>query len=345
MSGQFLQSCASDALASLLRPIYGGSGCIVCLHRVIPEDERSSFAENRALEIAPETLRKILEWTRERGLDPIALDAVPERLARPRRRKFVAFTLDDGYRDNLTRALPVFREFDVPFTVNVTTGFVAGTEGPWWYALEGLLVARDPLSFRWKGEAHEFRCRDQACREKVFNELAKMIRGTGWQERGELLETLFSGTDAATTGFAKSLMLSWSELRTLAADRIVTIGAHTVGHHTLNRLSDAEAQAEMAESKRDLETRLGREVRHLAFPFGGRNAVGGREFALAEKCGFVTATTTRSGNLFHAHSRHLHCLPRIGVSGNYYPATTRLRKVESGMITAVAQRGRRVVTE
>ncbi len=345
MYPRFWRSIATTALSAMLRPWYAGRGCIICLHRVVLDEEISAFAENRALEITRTTLREILLWVQQRGLDPIALDAVPERLARPHRRKFVAFTFDDGYRDNLIHALPIFREFEIPFALNITTGFIFGSSAPWWYALENLLVARERFSFRWTGRTFDFRCSDQTSRDETFRAIAELIRAAGINEQRDLIEVLFPSETPELLGFAKSLMLSWRELRDLAGDRLVTIGAHGVAHHTLNRLSDADAWNEMALAKSQLEAQLGQEVRHLAFPFGGSNSVGRREFELAAKCGFVTAVTTRSGNLFAEHARHLHSLPRLGLSGNYQMPATRLRNLESGALTAVAHRGRRVVTE
>src|SRR5882757_4593443 len=126
----------------LLRPFYGGVGCILCLHRVVPKDDLSANAENRALEITPGSLRAVLEWVRRRGLEVIRLDEVRQRLAKPRGAKFIVFTFDDGYRDNLTQALPIFRDFGMPFTVNVTTGFISRSASVWWYSLEDALTGR-----------------------------------------------------------------------------------------------------------------------------------------------------------------------------------------------------------
>ena len=44
-------------------------------------------------------------------------------------------TLDDGYANNLAMAAPILRRHGVPAVVFVTTGFVEGTDYPWWYAL------------------------------------------------------------------------------------------------------------------------------------------------------------------------------------------------------------------
>ena len=57
--------------------------------------------------------------------------------------RLVAITFDDGYRDNLTVALPLLEKFGLPMTLFVTAGFV-GREG---YLSEGELreIARHPL--------------------------------------------------------------------------------------------------------------------------------------------------------------------------------------------------------
>ncbi|HJZ46136.1 MAG TPA: polysaccharide deacetylase family protein, partial [Roseiflexaceae bacterium] len=62
--------------------------------------------------------------------------------------------------------------------------------------------------------------------------------------------------------------LSWKQLQTLAASRLITIGAHTRTHPELPALSAQQSWAELAGSKTDLETRLGISVRHLAYPAG-----------------------------------------------------------------------------
>ena len=123
--------------------------------------------------------------------------------------------------------------------------------------------------------------------------------------------------------------MTWDELRRFAADPLVTIGAHTAGHHSLNRLTEAELMTEVDDARRELDARLGCQVRHFAFPFGGPDAVGDREVALARRTGFTTMLTTRAGNLTPVDAARLDRLPRITLSGNY-PILKALRMAESG---------------
>jgi peptidoglycan/xylan/chitin deacetylase (PgdA/CDA1 family) len=111
--------------------------------------------------------------------------------------------------------------------------------------------------------------------------------------------------------------MSWDELRELAKDPLVTIGAHTRGHHALAKLDDDEARAEMAESVARVENELGRRCRHFSYPYGCANSAGPREFRLAEELGLETAVTTQKGLLYPGHVHELTALPRLSLNGDF----------------------------
>ena len=338
-----LKATAIRAASVVTRRVRRGVGCILILHRVLPDAERSLFPQNRALEITPDDLRGMLAWVRQRGIETIALDQLPERLAAPREPKFICFTLDDGCRDSLYHALPVFREFETPFSVNVTNGFVGGTVCVWWYLLEQALSAGWRLRFRWDGRDFDFLTDTASARLRAYDEIANLIRSLG-ARRDELILRLAEAAEVDPLECTRRTSMTWDEVRQLAADPFATIGAHTMGHHSLNQLTDAEILAEVHDAKRELEAQTGREVRHFAYPFGGRNAVNEREFALVRSAGFQTMLTTRNANLFPEHAGLLDRLPRLGVSGNY-PAVETLGIIESGLISVLEWRFQRVVGE
>lgn len=340
----WLNEHCKNVLSALARPFFGGVGCILALHRIVPEAERSSISQNRALEITPESLRAILTWVRRRGLDVIRLDEVRSRLGSPRGPKFVCFTFDDGYRDNLEVALPIFREFSYPFTVNVTTGFINRIASAWWYTLEDILMSGDVVSVPGESTDYEWRTDSAEAREIAFTEIAAWIRAQGPSTRDALIHALCEPAKIDPLQRTRDLMMDWTELNTLASNYYATIGAHSTGHHVFSQLSDEELEGELIDAKAELEARLGKTVQHLAYPFGGRDAVGRREFDLARECDYVTAVTTRNGNLFAKHAWHLQSLPRLGIDGNYPPLTL-LTRMESGLIPARGNRWRRLVLE
>lgn len=65
-------------------------------------------------------------------------------------------------------------------------------------------------------------------------------------------------------------LMSWSELEELAQAR-VTLGAHTVNHPFLTRLSDAEIVEEFRVCQDAIEQRTGRPATSLAYPYGDWN--------------------------------------------------------------------------
>ncbi len=62
-------------------------------------------------------------------------------------------------------------------------------------------------------------------------------------------------------------MLSWQEVEELSRSG-VEFGAHTVSHRDLTAITHADAKREMADSKAEIEARIGREVTQFAYPYG-----------------------------------------------------------------------------
>ena len=109
------------------------------------------------------------------------------------------------------------------------------------------------------------------------------------------------------TGHPEISLMDWrklGELQTLGWE----IGGHSRTHPHLNGLTEAEAYAQIVDSKQATEARLGVDLRAFCYPYGHFNA---DTPALVSKAGFVGACTIRSGL---AHPRHSLCLqPRVKV--------------------------------
>jgi peptidoglycan/xylan/chitin deacetylase (PgdA/CDA1 family) len=131
-------------LDRVIRPLYGGIGAILMLHRVLPHGEQSRLAANRRLEITPEYLERVIIQLQRHGYHAISMDRLASGFERQKwPTPFVCFSVDDGYADTLTHALPVFERYQIPFIVYVATGFIDGTILPWHLVLEALLLASD----------------------------------------------------------------------------------------------------------------------------------------------------------------------------------------------------------
>src|SRR5262249_55384771 len=107
--------------AKLLAPVLRGIGAIFMLHHVLPSNGgESGFAPNAMLEVTPEFLDAVISHVKRAGYRLVSLEEAIEVVKRGGDQQPVAvFTLDDGYRDNLIHAWPVFRAHRCPFTIFV----------------------------------------------------------------------------------------------------------------------------------------------------------------------------------------------------------------------------------
>jgi peptidoglycan/xylan/chitin deacetylase (PgdA/CDA1 family) len=325
-----------------LRFFARGRGLILMLHHVRPWRARE-FAPNRVLEITPDFLDVVLTELRREGFDVIPLDAVPDRL-RPDHasRPFAVLTFDDGYRDNVEHAWPVLRRHNAPWTLFLTTDFVDGHGRLWWVELEEAIARLDRIALSCNGEWLDLPSRTPIEKQAAFECVYRHLRA-GPEERLRAVTANLAAQAGVDTGrLAADLCLGWDEVQILAREPGVSIGAHTLSHPILAKCHAVAAMREIAESKSVLERRLGRPVRHLAYPFGDRSAVGAREFRLAREAGYVTAITSRPAHLFADHAAQTHALPRVSVNG-LFQSKTALRALLSGVPFWIWSR-RRVVT-
>src|SRR5262245_15170179 len=115
---------------------YRGRGAILALHSVV---EDGAFYPDETLRCPVSQLEWALQWLSAQGFEFVSLDCLVERLHDESAERMVAFTFDDGFADNLTLALPVMERFGAPFTVFVTTGFIARQIDAWWFGLAALV--------------------------------------------------------------------------------------------------------------------------------------------------------------------------------------------------------------
>src|SRR3954449_9030881 len=249
---------ASSALRAdrWLRPLAQGCGVILMFHHVRPWRARA-FAPNRLLEIAPAFLDRTLRIAREMGFELVGLDEVPARLAGPVRAPFAALTFDDGYRDNLEHALPVVRRHKAPATIFVTTEFAEGRGRLWWLELEEAVARLDRIAVSIGGEAFDLTCRSPREKQAAFTILYWRLRAGPEGRLRAAVAALAEEAGVDPAGLVRSLCLGWNELRALAREPGVSIGAHTLSHPMLAKHDRETAWREITASRDAIATNLG----------------------------------------------------------------------------------------
>jgi peptidoglycan/xylan/chitin deacetylase (PgdA/CDA1 family) len=330
--------------AALARMLVGGIGAVLMLHRVTAHLQRPNGV-NRHLAVAPAFLDLLIADMKKAGYDFVSLDEAIDRIVNdPYRRRFATITADDAYRDNLTEALPIFEKHGTPFAVYVAPSLINGATDLWWELVEDIIAAQDFIDVPTPRGRVRLDCSTPAKKHAANIFLHDhLVRDVAEEDQRTVVRELARSVGVDFERPRRETLMSWEEVRTIAAHPLATIGAHTVNHYNLKRLSEEKAFQEMADAARILELELGERPRHMAYPYGYAAAVCEREVRLAKEAGFVSAVTTRHGVLRAEHARHLHALPRISVNGRYQ-SLPHLRTMLSGVTTPLANAGKLVVT-
>ena len=330
-----LESLYFTGAHAALRPFFGGVGVILTLHHVRPP-RPDRFQPNRLLEVTPRFLTRVVRTLRRGGFEFVSLDDLHRRMfERDFSRRFVCLTFDDGYRDTLQWAYPILKEANVPFAVYVPTSFPDRLGELWWLVLEAVIARNTRIGLSIEGRDRKFDCRTVAEKRTLYDELYWWLRARPTEaELREVIRCLAAFYHVDVAAFCNELCMNWSELAALAADPLVTIGAHTVNHPMLAKLERPAMRSEIDLGRSVIEAALGLRPQHLSYPFGDRTSAAAREFEVAAELGFKTAVTTRPGVLFPDHREHLLALPRISLNGDFQ----RIRYVRvllSGAATAM----------
>jgi peptidoglycan/xylan/chitin deacetylase (PgdA/CDA1 family) len=298
-----------------LAPWSEGLGAIFMLHQVQPSSP-DDFSPNRILRVTPEFLEGVIRHVISRGYESLSLDEVAARLANPtRERRFVSFTLDDGYRDNFSIAYPIFKKYGVPFAIYVPADYADGTGDLWWVVLEEALRRLPRATVTLGGAAQTFDLAASDDKWRAFEAIYWRLRAGDEAMAREIVGRLAIEAGIDSRAMTRDLIMNWDEIRALAADPLVTIGAHTRRHFALAKLATADMREEIAASVARVETELSRPCRHFSYPYGDEGSAGEREFAAAAELGLATAVTTRKG-LVAVGSRST-ALPRVTLNGDF----------------------------
>jgi peptidoglycan/xylan/chitin deacetylase (PgdA/CDA1 family) len=326
----------------MMRPYWSGVGVILTLHHVRPS-RPDRFQPNQLLEVTPAFLDRVLRMLRQSGFDLVSLDEMHRRLTQGDfERRFICITIDDGYRDTLEFAYPILRRHETPFTVYIPTSFPDRLGELWWLALEAVIARNKHVSLLIDGRQQYFDCRTVAEKRLLWEELYGWLRRLATEEEvRKAVRDLSQRYQVDIAAFCNELCMTWEELSKLAADPLVTIGAHTVNHVMLAKVPERSARSEMEMSRTVIEASLGVRPDHLSYPVGDKTSAGVREFRIAAQLGFKTAVTTRPGVLFPEHRDHLMSLPRISLNGEHQQLRY-VRVLLSGAATAMWNGFRRV---
>ncbi|MDD2852590.1 MAG: polysaccharide deacetylase family protein [Desulfuromonadaceae bacterium] len=248
------------------------------------------------LAVTPDNFRKQMRYLKE-SVPLVRFEEDWTKAPKPA----IAITFDDGYADNVLEALPILEEVGVPATFFISTGTIGTSNEFWWHELERIILEPEnlPVSFTLYDNhfGKTWSITSDRERQELYNGIVRLMNEVDAVRRADWLIQLHSwaGIESASATLHRSMTIE--ELRLLAENSLVTIGAHTVTHTRLASLSTEVQREEIAASKQKLETWLGREVMVFSYPFGRRCEYTKESVALCREAGFVKAAANFPGQV------------------------------------------------
>lgn len=237
-----------------------------------------------------------------RHFEPVSLTQIVESLESGKAlpKYAIAVTVDDGYRNFLQYAHPIFRRHRIPAVLYAVAGF---SEGRLW-------LWPDRIDFGIRYSKHD------AIHVHLVNGRALDLPLITDNDKNAavvcLTEALLEVPDAARVAFLESFgglcgveipvepppgkePMSWGDLRAVASEG-VEIGCHTETHPILSRLSGkVELEREILGAKLHLEERLGFPVRHFCYPNGKPADIDSAAMEIVRRSGYASAVTCSWG--------------------------------------------------
>jgi peptidoglycan/xylan/chitin deacetylase (PgdA/CDA1 family) len=215
----------------------------------------------------------------------------------------MVLTFDDGYRNNLTHALPILRRHKVPATFFVPTGF-ADRARPFWFdrldyvlqhaSVHGREVKVGSFSIRLDASTRSALCQSYERLRRTAKQL-RIADGEFVRDMEQLACRLEAESGHALADIQSrddwSAIATWEQIQQVATDS-VTIGSHTVDHVRLARVEADIARDQLLRSKRDMEGRTGKPCLSLCYPNGDFTK---ETVHLARECGYLCALTAEEG--------------------------------------------------
>jgi peptidoglycan/xylan/chitin deacetylase (PgdA/CDA1 family) len=287
VSGRALRWLLSLAVADRS----GGHGparlTIVRHHRVFADGERRLYH----LGVGETLFARQLEACARAHLVPVTVREGLERLRSGAPGRTVAFSFDDGYADNVTRALPLLRRFGARATFYLAAGLMESRTAPWWDVLSHALEhGRAPAAtVRLDGRDVGVRRDTPEGRRAALAVLLPLLRVPPAEQRTRL-DALRAALDVGATPPCE--LAEWPLARQLV-EAGMEAGAHTLTHPFLSLLPPGEQAREMGGSAALIRERLGADVTGVAYPNGDHDA---HTIAAAGQAGFTYAVSTRAGD-------------------------------------------------
>jgi len=223
----------------------------------------------------------------------------------------VAITFDDGYYDFYSKAYPILKKYNIPCTLFLISG-ILDSGGMKWEDYLAFLINNsrvDDLMIDIDGRIRVYNLRSHEGRVECIRDLNSILLDMDEDERGRMISELELQVGCSKP--SERVMLTWSEVKILSMDSLVSFGCHTHSHRSLKTISLKEIEEEVSICKGKVESLTGRRCSIFSYPIGKRKDFDQSIKEILRRLGFEAACTTIPGAI--SRDTDLYELRRISV--------------------------------
>ncbi|WP_324752394.1 polysaccharide deacetylase family protein [Roseovarius sp. Pro17] len=242
---------------------------ILCYHTLGPEDE--TMDAWTVLCVAD--FREQLAFLREH-YDIVSLDEALSHPA-PNSRPKAVLTFDDGDVGLFNHLLPIIETEAIPVTVYIATAQIVEGRAYWFDRVMNALQGQQSvdIDLRHAGLSKwSVGPQTGAARWLVISDILENLKRLPPDQRETLAQDVVAQSGPSQRAFTALQPMTIKQLQALAANPLVTIGAHSHCHNLLDQIPINEARGSIDQSRELLQDWTGQPVRHFAYPNGNMNA-------------------------------------------------------------------------
>ncbi|AKV94698.1 hypothetical protein ACP86_00070 [Marinobacter sp. CP1] len=302
LTSRFLNSLAYH-LAPPLLPVF-------TLHRFHNDNDHISGHK-------PEFLDQVLHTLRKKGYAFLGLDEAIDQFDQNKclRHKMVAFTMDDGFDDQVRTGAEIFGAHNCPVTCFLITDFIDGLDWPWDSKVGYLLdnITERQIKIELDSASYDFDVSDFAQRRAAAHCIRNIMKQSASRNVASQLDDLIQQTGVRLPEIPPHGLkpVSWETARALEFKGI-KFGAHGMSHDILSAQSDTEANYEISGAWQRLSHELKDPSRVFCYPVGQEGDYSGREEKIVETAGYLAAVSAQAGYVTNRTLRQQrYSLPRF----------------------------------
>lgn len=288
------------ALARLMDPLRQNCIPIFMLHR--PESKANGIY-GHSLDV----VRQALSFVKDERYNAIKLSDLIARLKNHEQLppRTVCFTIDDGFLDQGTEIISIFKEFEIPITFFVATKMIDGSHWSWDYKLEYAIqqTTATDVTIIINGSPFKRNLTTEKERLSFIKDLHAHLKPVPIKVAELEVAHLAKSLDVSIPETPPSTYrnLTWEDLKAMESD-LVEIGPHSCHHTIMTQLDGETAKQEIERSWDKLKEELKNPCPIFCYPTGriGKDFTD-RDKLLVQNSGLIAAVSADPGYVLPKH--------------------------------------------